>query len=303
MAIPESQLDTWSRQGSVSASSDTYASIQHALDRYAFPSHATFEVYLQGSYRNNTNIRGDSDVDIVVELTSAFRGDTASLTVLERQRYSQLTNAAYDWNAFRADVLLALRRHYGLRNVIEGKKALKVPKGGPPINSDVIVAMRHKKFSSLLSASLYSALEGITFFVPSGHRWIVNYPTLHYYNGVAKNGASRTNGWFKASVRIFKNAKGYMVDHGLIQGSLAPSHFIECLLYNVPDSCFGYSYQNTYYNTCTWLQRADIGSLLYQHGQGLLCTEGFGFGSDQWPVHNAQHFIQQLAYLWDNWPA
>jgi hypothetical protein len=53
MAIPESQLDTWSHQGSVQQSSDTYATVKRALEandtKYADKSR---DVFLQGSYGN-----------------------------------------------------------------------------------------------------------------------------------------------------------------------------------------------------------------------------------------------------------
>lgn len=37
-------------------------------------------IYLQGSYANSTNIKEDSDVDIVVECNSIFLSDTSALS-------------------------------------------------------------------------------------------------------------------------------------------------------------------------------------------------------------------------------
>lgn len=63
MAIPESQLETWSHQGAVTTAKTTADSIRNALDSYSsWPDGIYFEVYLQGSYKNDTNIRGDSDI-------------------------------------------------------------------------------------------------------------------------------------------------------------------------------------------------------------------------------------------------
>lgn len=57
MAVPESQLETWSHQGSISQSSSTYATIKRAIEasdtKYA---DKDYEVFLQGSYGNDTNI-------------------------------------------------------------------------------------------------------------------------------------------------------------------------------------------------------------------------------------------------------
>ena len=73
MAISEQQLQTWSHQGSVRGSSETYQVIKAALeDRSAPYAGHGFEVFLQGSYGNDTNIYAESDVDIVICLTEVF---------------------------------------------------------------------------------------------------------------------------------------------------------------------------------------------------------------------------------------
>jgi len=73
MAILESQLERWAHQGAVATAKLTADSIRNALKSYNYwPAGIDFEVYLQGSYKNSTNIRGDSDVDVVVQLNSSF---------------------------------------------------------------------------------------------------------------------------------------------------------------------------------------------------------------------------------------
>ena len=47
------------------------------------------DIYLQGSYANATNIRGDSDVDLVTELQSVWQRDLGRLTDWERQAYER----------------------------------------------------------------------------------------------------------------------------------------------------------------------------------------------------------------------
>ncbi len=57
MPISESQLETWSHQGSIQQSSATYQTVRSALlsDKAAYKDKA-FEVFLQGCYGNDTNI-------------------------------------------------------------------------------------------------------------------------------------------------------------------------------------------------------------------------------------------------------
>ena len=73
MAIPEAQLDTWSAQGSITQSKNTYASIKGVLESANSPYYQrSFVSFLQGSYGNDTNIYADSDVDVVAGGKSRF---------------------------------------------------------------------------------------------------------------------------------------------------------------------------------------------------------------------------------------
>ena len=55
-----------------------------------------YDVFLQGSYGNDTNIRADSDVDVVVTLTDAFRRDLSNLTPPDLLLYNKsFSTAAY----------------------------------------------------------------------------------------------------------------------------------------------------------------------------------------------------------------
>ena len=80
MPIPESQLETWSHQGAVTTAKQTHESIRKALNPHTWPTGVKYEVYLQGSYKNTTNIRGDSDVDVVAQLNSTFQHDLSELS-------------------------------------------------------------------------------------------------------------------------------------------------------------------------------------------------------------------------------
>lgn len=56
MGIPESQLETWSHQGAVTTARATHESVRNALESYeSWPRDVEYEVYLQGSYKNDTN--------------------------------------------------------------------------------------------------------------------------------------------------------------------------------------------------------------------------------------------------------
>src|SRR3546814_6855490 len=112
MPIPESQLDTWSHQGSIIQSSDTYHSIKNVLEAGTTPyANKNFKVFLQGSYSNDTNIYTESDVDIIIRLDACFQSDLIQLTEEEKAEYkSVFSDATYTHVEFKRDVLSTLTK-------------------------------------------------------------------------------------------------------------------------------------------------------------------------------------------------
>src|SRR5262245_26415424 len=132
MAIPETQLKTWSNPGAQATAKATHETIRRALTPTALNlSPEAYSVYLQGSYANDTNVRGDSDVDIVAELTRTF-GHNISQLAAEQQRlfHATYTNATYYLSDFRTAVLNSLRTAFGNGAVTEGDKCVKVARDG-----------------------------------------------------------------------------------------------------------------------------------------------------------------------------
>src|SRR3989344_2174676 len=149
MAIPESQLEIWSKQGSVNQSSSTYASVKNALESAnALYKDKSFEVFLQGSYGNDTNIHAESDVDVVIRLDAVFRGDIDSLSTEEKTAYHNLPNATYDFKDFKKHVLIRLQTAFGKESVVEGKKAIKIKPNQSRRSVDVVVAHQHCRYHS-----------------------------------------------------------------------------------------------------------------------------------------------------------
>jgi hypothetical protein len=95
VAVPESQLETWSHQGSVTQSSSTYQTIRNALMApEAIYSEKYFKVFLQGSYGNETNIFAEIDVDVVVRLDSIFTITSATSPQTSQPNFRAFMQAA-----------------------------------------------------------------------------------------------------------------------------------------------------------------------------------------------------------------
>ena len=291
MPIPESQLSGWSDHGPQQASINTHETIRRVLAAHQWPQGMTYDFYLQGSYRNDTNLRGDSDVDVVLELNSVFRHDWTSLSQYEQGLLSSsFQPAAHSWNDFRREALKALETGFGTALVGQGNKSIKLKANPPRLSADVVVCMEYRKYTSYNSYA-----PGIAFYALQDKRWVVNYPKLHYDNGAQKS--KHTWDRYKRTVRMFKSARNRLEDSNLIGSNLAPSYFLKCLLYNAPDGAYQSGFQDTYCSIVNWLNQTSLNGLICQNGQQYL----FGDSDEQWSTAEAKTLGGHLVNLWNNW--
>ena len=205
MPIPEQQLATWSHQGAITASKATHEAIRCALRRWDAIHDRNYDVYLQGSYKNSTNIRGSSDVDVVAQINDVFHSNKNDLPFNQRDAHDrEYSQATYRLEHFRQDVLDALRNHFGSHSIVEGNKAITVRATSGRLPADVVVCAQLRQYSYFFSRQNQDWLEGMTFWTRD-RRQITNYPKPHYDNGVRKNDECTRS--YKAGVRVFKNAR------------------------------------------------------------------------------------------------
>ena len=277
MAIPESQLISWSRPGARDGSARTYQSIQSALSDHIWPPGMDHKVYLQGSYPNHTHIRGDSDVDVVVETTNAFYHNVPERL---REQYGLTMRATYSWNDFKSEVRSALLYHFG-HSVTVGDKCIKIAGDGHRLNADVLPCTLYRHYHN----GTYT--EGITFWTCGGTQ-MINFPKAHLDHGSQKNHACSDR--YKPNVRVFKNARNAVEND-------FPSYFLECLLYNVPHGRFSARFDETFQNVLHFLRRADEQGNMSQ----FVCQNGvqamFGAGPNQTSLESARNFVRHLIQL------
>ena len=254
--------------------------IREALDAYKGLSQFKYEVFLQGSYKNDTNLGGDSDVDVVVRLAHRLKPRVAAITGEQLQKDASHQGAYRHWQSFRRHALRAMRDRYG-DAATSGRKTIKLAKGELHADADLVITLSYK--------------VGIGFYLPDERRWVVSYPQLHHQRGLTKEEA--TGRRFKRTIRMFKAARNQLVSkRALIKGD-APSYFIECLLYNVPHDRFGPKLAPSYVGILTWLKTAKLDDFQCQNGLVPL----FGSGREQWSVKKARAFVKALQVMWDTW--
>ena len=136
------------------------------------------EVYLQGSYANRTNIRKDSDVDVVVQLNSTFYYDIFKLTQEQKRHYNEtFFDATNEWTDFRRDVIAALMREFGPKLVRPGNKSIKVRGDRSRINADVVPCFQYRKYRKSANWDPDNFIEGMKFWTaiktPSKERLLI----------------------------------------------------------------------------------------------------------------------------------
>jgi hypothetical protein len=234
MTVSSTELRSWTTPGAQDAAARTYNSVKAILESSSRLAGFTFEVFLQGSYANATNTRGDSDVDIVAMLTSSYMPELTQLSPVEQRRYeARRIPATTTVDDFRHAVHLALADRY--EGVEPKKKCLKIPRQGSLLDADVVPCQQHRRYFEFPETGSPRWIEGISIKPLTGPR-IVNYPKEHRTNGQDFN--QETGERYKPTVRQVKRLRRAAVDKGLVGRDQAPGYLLECMVFNAPDYMF-----------------------------------------------------------------
>jgi hypothetical protein len=191
-------------------------------------------VIAQGSYRNNTNIPRESDVDVAVVCYDAFFPDYPAGT--DKSTFGNVS-ANYAYSTFKNAVGKALVNYLGRSAVQPGNKAFGVKETSYHVEADVAPFFEHRRYQRNGSYS-----RGIELRPDNGTPdKVINWPEQHYENGVAKNNS--TGRRYKALVRILKSLRDEMEADGISAAQSIPRGFLlECLGWNVPNGLFGHEF-------------------------------------------------------------
>lgn len=228
----EETFARWSKPPSESEEercSNAINMIKDALNNHPGLKTKNTTIILQGSFKNNTNIRKDSDIDICIRLNDVFLGQYPEGYTREQYGFS---GADYTYTQYKNEVGEALRNKFGHDQVKRGNKAFAINSNSYRVKADVVAAFEHRRYYKPPNQYNNPYHSGIEFITDNGVR-IINWPEQHYENGVNKNKATGRS--FKRSVRIYKNLRNKMVEDGIASANNFPSFLIECLCWNVPN--------------------------------------------------------------------
>ena len=176
-------------------------SYAYALKLRERSSNKKITILIQGSYANKTNIPSESDVE-----------------------------GTFSVQTLKDEVERALNFHFGYQGVERHDKSIKVYGNSYRVDADVVPAYRYRDYSNDWNNDENNYVGGIEIKPDSGGS-IRNYPEQHIRNGVSKNKETKYN--FKKCVRIAKNMREELKEHGFTVSDKISSFGIESLLWNV----------------------------------------------------------------------
>lgn len=234
----EETLDNWRKPPSDTEKAklaNAERMIKDALTADPKLKNLNIEVYGQGSYANDTNVRLNSDIDINVRLMTTIRVDIPTGKTYADYGYS---DAAYDFPEFKNDVEKALKTYFGEAEIERKDKCIAVMGNTYRVQADVVPTLKHITHFENGSMRIGAAFTG-----DNGVRHL-NYAQQHIENGKIKNTA--TGRKYKRTVRIFKRIRYRMESEGHHYPNIT-SFLLESLVYNVPNNVFN---QNQSWQSC-----------------------------------------------------
>ncbi len=204
--------------------------VRNAIRGYPEVATRNIEIFAQGSYRNGTNVKRDSDVDVCVRCTDVCFAEPPSGYTASSLG---LIDATYTYAEFKNDVERALKAYLGADLVSRGKKAFHLHANTYRVDADVVPTFEHRRYTAEGAVPRYVSGTELR---PDDGTKIVNWPHQNRENGTVKNGATNTR--FKKLVRVVKRLRYEMLGANIAVAVPIPSYLIECLVWNVPNTAF-----------------------------------------------------------------
>ena len=272
----ESDFQSWSQPPGKTEEEKCERAIQaikkaiEKSDHLRWLSVATFP---QGSFRNRTNVKQDSDVDVCVLYNITVIVDYPTGVT---DQHTSLEPATYHFSQFKGDVEHALVSHFGRQYVRRGNKAFDINENTYRVDADAAPCFEFRQyFVDHMGGLRYHT--GTALFTDHEGRRVTNFPEQQYNNGVAKNDA--TGRRFKKVVRIIKRLRNEMKDAGVPVAKQMASFLNESLVWNVPNPLFaGLTLKETVQDILAYIwsnTKTDADCALWTEENGIKFLFGF----------------------------
>ena len=284
----EETLNKWAKPASETEEkriSNAIKMIKEAIQGYDNLKDKDIEIFVQGSYANNTNVRAKSDVDVCVMLKDTFYREYPNGYTKEHYGFVAGTNSFDD---FRKDVINALKNKYGKENIKPGNKSIKMESTSYRVEADAVPAFQYRNYKIINSTDKNHFVEGIKFYSNTKDE-VINYPKEHIANGKTKN--SDTQRRYKRTARIFKRIRHQMLQNGVPVKKCISSFLIESLLFNVPNYQFSHDepWNNKIKDIIEYIHNDDKENYIEVSGKLNLFDE-----TRKWDIDSVDKFLKQM---------
>lgn len=236
----EQTFDNWRKPASESEEqriSNAISMLKDAIRGSDDLKHNDIEIFVQGSYANNTNVKTESDIDVCIMLKDTFYTEYPDNLTDDHYGFSRGTN---NFATYRKQVINALIKKFGEENLKLGNKSIKIKSNNYRVDADAVPSFQYRNYRYNNSLNRDVFIEGVKFYSQTNDE-IINYPKIHINNGRDKN--QYTQRRFKRLVRIFKRIRYKMIDDNEPVNKGISSFLVESLLWNVPNTIFN-NYQS-----------------------------------------------------------
>lgn len=184
----------------------------------------SLEVFGQGSYANDTNVRLNSDIDINVQYSGTF---FSSVPTGKTKADFGIEPSPYKFETYKNAVEQALVSKFGRASVVRNDKCITVLQSSNRVEADVVPTFEFRRYND--NGTYVSGAK----FLSDKNVQVVNYPKQHIENGKDKNEATQKR--FKRLTRIYRRVRYKMLDENIQINDNITSFLLECLVYNVPN--------------------------------------------------------------------
>src|SRR5436190_15417631 len=256
----EANYDAWRRPASDHEEAKLEAArilVRKAIQNNAVLSKLDYELFGQGSYANDTNVRLNSDIDLNMMYTGeAYFSLPPGKT---KEDFNIKLSDKLGFSEYKNQVEQALVGAFGRAYVRRENKCILVLEAPNRVECDVVPTFLYQRYSEDRSY-----VTGVKFFSDANQE-IKGFPKQHMAKAITKNKA--TNRSFKRTVRIFKRLRYKMREDGVAFPESITSFLIECLVWHVPDHVFT--------GSTTWSEivRKSIVHLYNQTKQKETCSQ------------------------------
>lgn len=304
MAIPEEELFYLSQKAGkpyFEAELKFYTdAIKEGLDNITQEYNIEFnkddvKIYVQGSYKNNTMTDDFSKLEIVVEFPQNIFGNILKQPILKTKRIL-FEDSIVKKRIIKFKPIVPLNI---LKKVIM-ETVLNISKNNGIFNNSKSISIpatkKHKISCEILPCYTLNNTENHSVIIYDSliNKYVAAFPVLHCQNLRLKD--EKTNGNFLNIVRIFRNIRDIMIENEIINEGFAPSYFIECLLYNIPNSLLTGTLERSMLKTLNYLKNCNLNRFVCAHEQFQM----FGNNSDTWTTLKARSFIEVLIDIWQD---